>query len=177
MLKPAGPAPAGFRQHAGTANALSRATLMAAPRGVGRRRGGRIVAAAAGADDPLQALLAPLSYGRAFAAVAARRLGELAAAAAGEAGKAASEAPAWLQEFQSEVEAAAREGMGGGGGAFGDDGAGGGGWSGGGGSGGGSGRLPTAGAGDGAIVDELRADIAASRAVLQQLREGAGVGR
>ncbi|KAI8469484.1 MAG: hypothetical protein J3K34DRAFT_280359 [Monoraphidium minutum] len=138
------------------------------------------VAAAAAQDNPARGALEAFYYGKAFAAVLNRRLGEAAAALLSGATRAAADAPLQLQQMQDEVQAMVLEELGAegmpsiaGGSSSASSTPGG---------GGGGGGLPTGGAGDGikgyntaptdlqAIVDELRADIAASRAVLQQLK-------
>eukprot|EP00197_Chlamydomonas_leiostraca_P004129 CAMPEP_0202872932 /NCGR_PEP_ID=MMETSP1391-20130828/22287_1 /ASSEMBLY_ACC=CAM_ASM_000867 /TAXON_ID=1034604 /ORGANISM="Chlamydomonas leiostraca, Strain SAG 11-49" /LENGTH=140 /DNA_ID=CAMNT_0049554079 /DNA_START=201 /DNA_END=623 /DNA_ORIENTATION=- len=111
--------------------------------------------------DILQAFF----YGRAFAITLSKRLGEAVVDAVAEVSRAAAERPQRLKDFQDEVAALARKEMadasvperagssGGGGGADGSS-------------------TGTSEADVQALVDDLRAEIAYSRAILQQMRTG-----
>lgn len=137
----------------------------------------RSVAVAAAASDPIsqlpQPIAEPLAYAKAFAAVAIRHLTESAMDAAAEVSIQLAEQPKRMREFSEEVQAAAERELQN--------------------SGQQTQRLLTAtssaSSGQGsssissmassagstdleALVDDLRADIAASRALLQQIRAG-----
>ncbi|KIZ01047.1 hypothetical protein MNEG_6916 [Monoraphidium neglectum] len=169
-------------RHAASQRFAAASTPRAAPRPQRARRALHVAAAASLPDNPSRSVLEAFYYGKAFATVLNTRLGELAASALGDASRAATDLPLQLQKFQDEVQSLVREELGaaGAGAGAGPAAALVGGAPAGSSSGGGA--LPTGGAGDGvrgyntaptdlqAIVDELRADIAASRAVLQQLK-------